>query len=211
MTPEELQLQIDNLKRDLDLFKKHDHLFDGERIWYRSLLDNGVTDATLTLTDVTTNDVSITKHGFAPKAPNDTTKFLRGDATWNTAGVTIDSNATATTTLGTSDTTICTLTVTKISGVSIFLTASGFMGDTGTAGGYSMNSVIIKVDGTAVKTINFSTFPNAGGIIAYQTSVSLSVVLGDSISAGSKTVIVTGAKADSAQVLKAYNWDLIKI
>jgi hypothetical protein len=34
-------------------------------------------------TDITTNNVSITKHGLAPKAPNDTTKFLRGDATWD--------------------------------------------------------------------------------------------------------------------------------
>jgi hypothetical protein len=41
-----------------------------------------VTDANLTTTDVTTNDVSTSKHGFAPKAPNDTTKFLRGDGTW---------------------------------------------------------------------------------------------------------------------------------
>lgn len=41
-----------------------------------------VTDADLSTSDVTTNDVSTSKHGFAPKAPNDTTKFLRGDATW---------------------------------------------------------------------------------------------------------------------------------
>ena len=41
-----------------------------------------VTDANLSTTDVTTNNVSTTKHGFAPKAPNDTTKFLRGDGTW---------------------------------------------------------------------------------------------------------------------------------
>ena len=41
-----------------------------------------VTDANLTTTDITTNDVSTAKHGFAPKAPNDTTKFLRGDGTW---------------------------------------------------------------------------------------------------------------------------------
>lgn len=40
-------------------------------------------DALITLTDVTTNDVSTTKHGLVPKAPNDTTKFLRGDGTWN--------------------------------------------------------------------------------------------------------------------------------
>ena len=41
-----------------------------------------VTDANLTTTDITTNDVSTAKHGFAPKAPNDTAKFLRGDGTW---------------------------------------------------------------------------------------------------------------------------------
>jgi hypothetical protein len=41
-----------------------------------------VTDANMTTSDITTNDVSTAKHGFAPKAPNDTTKFLRGDATW---------------------------------------------------------------------------------------------------------------------------------
>jgi hypothetical protein len=43
-----------------------------------------VTDANLQTSDIITNDVSITKHGFAPKAPNDTTKFLRGDGTWAT-------------------------------------------------------------------------------------------------------------------------------
>lgn len=35
-------------------------------------------DATISMSDITTNDVSITKHGFAPKAPNDATKFLNG-------------------------------------------------------------------------------------------------------------------------------------
>lgn len=38
----------------------------------------------LSTTDVTTNDVSTSKHWFAPKAPNDTTKFLRWDWTWGT-------------------------------------------------------------------------------------------------------------------------------
>lgn len=42
-----------------------------------------VTDANMTTTDITTNDVSTSKHGFVPKAPNDTTKFLRGDGTWD--------------------------------------------------------------------------------------------------------------------------------
>jgi hypothetical protein len=59
-----------------------------------------VTDANLTTTDITTNDVSTSKHGFAPKAPNDTTKFLRGDGTWaapSAGGLTKFTEAEATT------------------------------------------------------------------------------------------------------------------
>jgi len=37
-----------------------------------------ITDANLSVSNVTTNDVSVTAHGFAPKAPNDATKFLNG-------------------------------------------------------------------------------------------------------------------------------------
>lgn len=39
-------------------------------------------DASLSTSDVTTNDVSTSKHGFAPKAPNNTHQFLRGDGGW---------------------------------------------------------------------------------------------------------------------------------
>jgi hypothetical protein len=35
-------------------------------------------------TDVTTLDVTTSLHGLCPKAPNDTTKFLRGDGSWAT-------------------------------------------------------------------------------------------------------------------------------
>lgn len=37
-----------------------------------------VTDAKLSTSDITTNDVSTSKHGFAPKLPNDATKYLDG-------------------------------------------------------------------------------------------------------------------------------------
>lgn len=40
-----------------------------------------VTDADLSVTDLTTNNVLSTKHGFAPKSPGDATKFLNGAAT----------------------------------------------------------------------------------------------------------------------------------
>ena len=42
-----------------------------------------VVEADITLTDNTTDDVSITKHGFAPKAPNDATKFLDGTGAYS--------------------------------------------------------------------------------------------------------------------------------
>lgn len=43
-----------------------------------------VTDADLSTSDITTNNVSITKHGFAPKAPNDATKYLDGTGAYTT-------------------------------------------------------------------------------------------------------------------------------
>lgn len=46
--------------------------------------DQTISDATIVTSDITTNNVSITKHGFAPKAPNDATKFLDGLGAWST-------------------------------------------------------------------------------------------------------------------------------
>jgi len=43
-----------------------------------------VTDANLSTSDITTNDVSTTKHGFAPKLPNDATKYLDGTGNYST-------------------------------------------------------------------------------------------------------------------------------
>lgn len=45
-----------------------------------------VTDADLSLSDTTDNDVSTAKHGFVPKGTNTGTKFLRDDGTWASAG-----------------------------------------------------------------------------------------------------------------------------
>ena len=48
-------------------------------------IDNGVvTEAKQVLADNTTANVSTSAHGYVPKAPNNTTTFLRGDATWGT-------------------------------------------------------------------------------------------------------------------------------
>jgi hypothetical protein len=44
---------------------------------------SSVTDATIATSDITTNNVSITKHGWTPKAPNDATKYLDGTGAYS--------------------------------------------------------------------------------------------------------------------------------
>lgn len=43
----------------------------------------GITEANQSLSDVTTADVSTTKHGYAPKAPNDATMYLDGTGAYS--------------------------------------------------------------------------------------------------------------------------------
>ncbi len=50
-------------------------------VWSKLLFPVDITDANLSTTDITTNDVSTSKHGFTPKAVN-LGKFLKDDATW---------------------------------------------------------------------------------------------------------------------------------
>lgn len=46
-------------------------------------VDSGaVAESELSVTDITTNNVSTSAHGFVPKAPNNAALFLCGDATW---------------------------------------------------------------------------------------------------------------------------------
>lgn len=58
------------------------------------------TDADLAFTDVTINNVDITKHGFVPKAPNDATKFLNGTGAFSTPAGAGDVSTTGTNTYG---------------------------------------------------------------------------------------------------------------
>jgi hypothetical protein len=50
-------------------------------ITFTQLQVTNVTDAGIIFSDITTNNVSSTKHGFAPKSPADATQFLNGAAT----------------------------------------------------------------------------------------------------------------------------------
>jgi hypothetical protein len=51
----------------------HDHTGTGQ---------TPVPEAGLNISDNTTGNVSTSAHGFCPKAPNDMSKFLRGDGAW---------------------------------------------------------------------------------------------------------------------------------
>lgn len=46
--------------------------------------DQTISDATITFTDITTGNVSTTKHGFAPKGDGSTTKFLNANGAYST-------------------------------------------------------------------------------------------------------------------------------
>lgn len=66
-----------------------------------------VTESDLSLSDVTTADVSTSRHGLCPKAPNDTAKFLRGDGTWATVPASLSKYST---TVGDGSSTTLTVT-----------------------------------------------------------------------------------------------------
>jgi len=77
-------------------------------------------DGLITLTDVTTNDVSTTKHGFVPKAPNDTTKFLNGVGAFSVpvaaimpSTITTNDGGGNVTTSGTTEATVISTTITN--------------------------------------------------------------------------------------------------
>lgn len=55
---------------------------------------NTAAESNLSLSDVTTNDVSTVKHGFAPKLPNDATKYLDGTGTYSSPPGAAPTNAT---------------------------------------------------------------------------------------------------------------------
>ncbi len=76
MTLEELQLEV---KKIYELIRRHVH--DGIETEELTGLSSTVSDVTITTSDITTNNVSSAKHGFAPKSPGDATKFLNGDNT----------------------------------------------------------------------------------------------------------------------------------
>lgn len=107
-----------------------------------------IPESNVTFTDITTGDVSTTKHGFVPKAPNDTGKFLRGDGTWNapvlSGSVQVASAA--------------TLSVTTTAGQRIICWAKGDLASSGSVA----VTVTIKYNTTVKDTITIDQSDNGG-------------------------------------------------
>lgn len=80
--------------------------------------DQTLSDATISVTDITTNNVSTSAHGFMVKAPNDVTQVFRGDAAWSSIGVPVYARVTG------SNATTSSTSLVDITGLSIALAAN---------------------------------------------------------------------------------------
>lgn len=146
MTIEELTSRIDSLEHRLTVFERHDHNIAGGENLRTDLMK--INDDDLVMNDTTTNDVSSSEHGFAPKSPVDDTYFLNGAATPAWARIT---KVIPTETLA-SDHTACGIIISKTAGQSLSF------GDV----------VYFKADGKAWKADanDTGTYPAVGMAIA---------------------------------------------
>lgn len=150
-------------------------------------------EAALSLSDNTTNDVSTSKHGFTPKAPNDTAKFLRGDGTWAApagGGVAIIGNPTGAPTISFNTTTYLDSGNSQNGNASNVgdtmtsaRTVSKLVVRTSNAGNNTLNGnmVVTLMKNGSAQTVTV-TQPASTNTAIQDTTHSFSVVAGDNIS-----------------------------
>lgn len=125
-----------------------------------------VTDAELSTSDVTTNNVSTSKHGFAPKAPNDAKKYLDGTGAWTSLPIEIQvacSDETTALTTGTAKITFRTPCAITVTAVRASLTTAQTSGNIFTVdineGGTSILSTKLTIDNTERTSTTAATAP----------------------------------------------------
>lgn len=158
-----------------------------------------VTDANLSTSDVTTNDVSITKHGFAPKAPNDSKKYLNGTGAWSSLPIEIQlacSDETTALTAGTSKITFRTPCAITVTAVRASLTTAQTSGSIFTVdineGGTSILSTKLTIDNTEKTSTTAATPPVISDTaLADDAEITIDIdQIGDGTAKGLKVTII---------------------
>lgn len=153
---------------------------------------SSVDETTISLTDITTNNVSTSRHGLTPKAPNDTNKFLRGDASWNstpyvmTAGLAVTSPVDATTyycagpAFGSSTAEGAAHFLIAIPGTITAVYIDTY--SSGTVGTTETSAVSVRLNNTTDTALTSAVVFDTGNHEYSVTGLSISVVAGDYIS-----------------------------
>jgi hypothetical protein len=167
-------------------------------------------EADLALSDITTNNVSTTKHGFAPKAPNDATKFLDGTGAYSTPPGATSGTVTHTGTLtsglpvlgnGTADVTIGTKTGT---GDVVFATSPTLVTP---ALGTPSSGTLTNATGLPISTGVSGLGTGVGTFLSTPSSANLAAALTDETGSGaavfatSPTLVTPALGTPSAAVL----------
>ena len=146
----------------------------------QSTFSLGVNEAGITLSDVITDNVSISMHGFAPKLPNNSSYFFKGDGTY--------ANSAVTQTPKDNSTKIAT-TAYVDSGVVIINAQEGFLINGLISVSVASNNIIVSIvgmNGSAPSASNPVYYRNNGFIHSITTTISVTVNAGaNSFNAGS--------------------------
>jgi hypothetical protein len=160
------------------------------------------------LADNTTSDVSTSKHGLTPKAPNDTAKYLRGDGAWATmpyiikGGISVTAPADATTYYGadgTANTTLETNSRIYIAIAGTITAAYINAGASGTVGTNETSTLSVRLNNTTDTTLSSAIVLSSGAVAYSNTGLSIPVVVGDFIDV--KIVTATWATNPGSIVL----------
>jgi hypothetical protein len=167
-----------------------------------TLLGSGditITDANLSTSDITTNNVSTSKHGFVPKAPNDSKKYLDGTGAWTSLPIEIQlacSDETTALTAGTAKITFRTPCAMTVTAVRASLTTAQTSGSIFTVdineGGTSILSTKLTIDNTERTSTTAATAPViSDSSLADDAEMTIDIdQIGDSTAKGLKVTII---------------------
>jgi hypothetical protein len=158
-----------------------------------------VTDVNLSTSDVTNNNVSTLKHGFVPKAPNDSKKYLDGTGSWTSLPVEIQfacSDETTAITAGNTKMTFRMPHAMTLTSVRASLTTAQASGNIFTVdineGGVSILSTKLTIDNTEKTSVTALTAAViSDNVLADDAEITIDVdQIGDGTATGLKVTLI---------------------